>query len=161
MILLAIDPSLSSTGFAVFDEDGKLIEYGKQTTGNKIIEEDRMCKIANKIKTLIEKYKIEVVVMETQFFSKNAKTSMQLSRLRGAITYVCRGLNVDMKYLTPAEARKLLMGVGSSKKEDIANYIRENVVDLGPLIDRTCKEKKSDIYDSIGIGLAFLNKGEE
>ena len=107
MILLAIDPSLSSTGFAVFDEDGKLIEYGKQTTGNKIIEEDRICKIANKIKTLIEKYKIEVVVMETQFFSKNAKTSMQLSRLRGAITYVCRGLNVDMKYLTPAEARKL------------------------------------------------------
>lgn len=161
MILLAIDPSLSSTGFAVFDEEGKLIEYGKQTTGNKIIEEDRICKIANKIKTLIEKYKIEVVVMETQFFSKNAKTSMQLSRLRGAITYVCRGLNVDMEYLTPAEARKLLMGVGSAKKEDVANYIRENVVDLGPLIDRTCKEKNSDIYDSIAIGIAFINKGEE
>ena len=33
MILLAIDPSLSSTGFAVFDEDGKLTECGKQTTG--------------------------------------------------------------------------------------------------------------------------------
>ena len=161
MILLAIDPSLSSTGFAVFDEDGKLIEYGKQTTGYTTREEDRMCKIANKMKALIEKYKIEVVVMETQFFSKNAKTSMQLSRLRGAITYVCRGLNVDMEYLTPAEARKLLMGLGSSKKEDIANYIRGNVVDLGPLIDRTCKEKNSDIYDSIGIGLAFLNKGEE
>ena len=27
MILLAIDPSLSSTGFAVFDEDGKALKY--------------------------------------------------------------------------------------------------------------------------------------
>ena len=35
MILLAIDPSLSSTGFAVFDEEGDLIECGKMTDNMK------------------------------------------------------------------------------------------------------------------------------
>ena len=83
MILLAIDPSLSSTGFAVFDEEENLIECGKIKTGPTTSEEDRLVKISNKMRGIVENYKINKVVMESQFFSKNAKTSMQLSRVRG------------------------------------------------------------------------------
>lgn len=161
MILLAIDPSLSSTGFAVFDEEENLIECGKIKTGPTTSEEDRLVKISNKMRGIVENYKINKVVMESQFFSKNAKTSMQLSRVRGSIIYALRTLGCDFHYLTPTEARKLLISQGNAKKEDIADYIRENVINLGPLIDRACKEKNSDIYDAIGIGLAFLKKGEE
>ena len=160
-MILGIDPSLSSTGYAVLDEDRNLIDYGKLISGPTMKEEDRICKITNNLKKIIEKYKIEKVVMESQFFSKNPKTAMQLSRLRGAITYMARMLECDLFYLTPAEARKLLISQGSAKKEDIAKYIRENIVDLGEFIDAKCKDKNSDIYDSIAIGIAFLNKGEE
>ena len=54
MILLAIDPSLSSTGFAVFDEDGNLIECGKIKTGPTTSEEDRLVKISNKMRGIVE-----------------------------------------------------------------------------------------------------------
>ena len=160
-MIIGVDPSLSSTGYAVLDDKGKLIDYGKLISGPTMKEEDRICKITNNLKKIIEKYKIEKVVMENQFFGKNPKTLMQLSRLRGAITYMARMMECDLFYLTPAEARKALMGNGSAKKIDIANYIRANIVDLGEFIDDKCKAKNSDVYDSIAIAIAFLNKGEK
>ena len=72
-----------------------------------------------------------------------------------------RTIGCELFYFAPAEARKLFFGNGAAKKLDIANYIRENIVDLGVFDDTSRKSKNSDMYDAIAIGIAFLNKGEE
>ena len=158
MKILGIDPSLSYTGFAVIEDNGELVEFGKLITGPTMKEEDRICKTTNRLKKIIENYKIEKVVMETQHFRKSPKVTMQLSRLRGAITYMCRMLDCELFYFAPTEARKLFFGNGAAKKLDIANFIRENIVDLGEFDDTSRKSKNSDMYDAIAIGIAFINK---
>ena len=76
----------------------------------------------------------------------------------GAVIYVCRELDVQFELLSPTQARKILTGDGKLKKEQMANYIRENYIDLGEFIDRNCKAKNSDMYDSLVISLAWLKQ---
>lgn len=163
-MILAIDASISSTGYAVVNSDTVLMEHGKVTTTNKLPEEERIFAIAGKMKELIEKYEVEKVILENQFLGRNAKTALQLSRLRGAIMFVTQLNNVSIEYPTPSEIRKKLMNNGSASKEDVAEYVREyykhddTVQALGEFNDRPCKAKNSDIYDAISIGLAYTKQ---
>ena len=166
-MILALDASISSTGYAVINSDKALVEFNKITTKSKEAEDDRIFKISNKVKELIETYNINTVVMEAQFLGRNVRTAMQLSRLRGAIIFVCKLLQVDLIHLMPSEIRKFLFNNGSASKEEVANFIKgfyindENVQALGEFNDRQCKAKNSDIYDAISIALAFTNKHNE
>lgn len=161
-MILALDASISSTGYAVINVNTTLVEFDKITTKPKDAEDDRIFKIANKVKELIQSYNVTTVVMEAQFLGRNVKTAMQLSRLRGAIIFVCKLLNVELIHLTPCEIRKFLFDNGSASKEEVADFIKdyylsdENVQALGEFNDRQCKAKNSDIYDAISIALAFI-----
>lgn len=162
-MILGIDASLTSTGYCVMQEDGeKLLEIGKITPHpKKLTEEQRIFEIANTIDNLIQKYNIDKVAIEAQFLHKNPKTSMQLSRLRGALGYVTTLHNCSIENLPPSTVRKLIMENGSAAKEEVAEFIKEryktdtNVIDLGDFCDRNCKAKNSDIYDAIAIALAL------
>lgn len=166
-MILALDASISSTGYAVITNDDKLIEIGKITTTSKEDEDNRIFKISLRVKDLIEKYNIENVILESQFLGRNVRTVMQLSRLRGAVIFVCKFLNVNLIHLTPSEIRSYLFNKGSADKIEVANYVKtyyafdEKVQALGEFNDRQCKAKNSDIYDAISIGLAFINKRKE
>lgn len=165
-MVLGLDASISSTGFAVVDSDNTLLEFGKLVTKkdklvNANLDDDRrIFYIASNIGDLFRKYKIDEVSMENQFLGKNAKTAMQLSRLRGALMMVCKLNGVDLEYPTPSEIRFNLMGNGSASKEEVADYIKviylddERVQALGEFNDRPNKAKNSDIFDAISIGLA-------
>lgn len=165
-MLLGLDASISCTGYAVMNDDGSLVEFDKITTKSKEEEDDRIYKISIKVKELIEKYDVKVVVLEAQFLGRNARTTMQLSRLRGSIIFVCKFLNVELIHLHPSTIRMNLIGHGggSASKEEVANFIREYYIDneyvqnLGEFNDRQCKAKNSDIYDAISIVLSYIQK---
>lgn len=165
-MILGLDASISCTGYAVINKDSSLVEFNKITTKPKEEEDERIFKITIKIKELIEKYEIETVVLESQFLGRNAKTAMQLSRLRGAIIFVCKFLNVRLIHLSPSSIRMHLLGPGkgSSSKEEVATFVKEyyagnkDIEILGEFNDRQCKAKNSDIYDAISIALSYISK---
>lgn len=167
-MILALDASISSTGYAIVDYDNTLIDFGKLTTKkdknatNSNLDDDRrIYYIASEIGKLFSKHTITAVSMEAQFLGKNVKTAMQLSRLRGALMMICKLNGIDIKYPTPGEIRVSLMGKGNATKEEVADYIRFTVYpddiriqNLGELNDKPNKAKNSDMYDAIAIGLA-------
>ena len=73
----------------------------------------------------------------------------------GAVGYMCEELGISLDLLSPTQARRILTGDGKLKKEQMANYIRENYIDLGEFIDRNCKAKNSDKYDALVISFAW------
>ncbi len=159
-MVLALDVSMSSTGWAVINRNKKVLEYGKITTKKDKFksEDERMCYICNTIQELIITYNIQIVLVEDQFTSRNSKTILSLRKLLGAIMRTVKLNNIEIGYMYPASIRKYLMNSGKAKKEEVATYIRENIIDIGEYIDRTCKAKTSDIYDAISLGIAYLNK---
>lgn len=160
MIILGLDLSLSSTGWNIITHENTILGYGKIcSNAKKNTEFERIQIIANEIKELIEVNSIDIVVAENQFFGKNSKTGLTLSKLMGAVIYVCMEMEVQFELLSPSQARKILTGDGKLNKEQIADYIKENYIDIGEYSDKEIKtkgiKKSSDIYDSFCISLAW------
>ena len=160
MIILGLDLSLSRTGWNLITHENTVLGYDKIcTNAKKNTEFERIYIIANEIKELIEVNSVDVVVAENQFFGGNARTGLTLSKLMGAIIYVCQELEVQFELLTPTQARKILTGDGKLKKDGVAKYIRENYIDIGEYSDKEIKtkdiKKTSDIYDSFAISFAW------
>lgn len=161
-MILSLDASLSSTGYCVMKkESDTIIDMGKITTKPKQEEQDRIFYTCSIVRELVVRYGITDVVIEAQFLQRNPKTTMQLSRLRGALDFVLMDLGCKIEHLGPSTVRKLMMNNGNAGKEEVAEYIQdkyredEKVINLGEFCDRNCKAKNSDIFDAIAIALAF------
>ncbi|VIF90067.1 Holliday junction resolvase [Clostridioides difficile] len=159
-MVLALDVSLSSTGWAIINSNKEILEYGKIVTKkeNFDTEDERMCHICNAIQDIITSHNIKIVLVEDQFTSRNSKIILSLRKLFGAIMRTVKLNNINLEYMHSTSVRKYLMNSGNAKKEEVAAYVRENIIDIGEYIDRTCKAKSSDIYDAIALGIAYLNK---
>lgn len=169
--ILSIDPSLSSTGYSIIDSDTReIIECTRYITKPDIPENERIKNIVVELDNIFEinnitktSNKIIEIAMEDGFSkTKNLKTGLQLAKLRGAIISHFMLKDVPVYTQQPSETRKNLGLKGNAKKEEVANKILElypELVDrIGPYSDKQNKHKTSDMYDSICIGIAHLNK---
>ena len=153
---------LSSTGYSIIDESENVLAYGTICSKAKYEDAVRMHTIASEIGKLIKEYNVNIVVLENSFFGKNPNTGLKLARLCGSVFYVCIENKVIIEMIAPTTVRKVLIGDGKAKKEQIANYIRENKIDVGEYSDKENKtngiKKTSDLYDSLALVFSYLKK---
>lgn len=162
--ILSIDPSLSSTGYSVIDSNTReIIECSRYITKPSISENMRIKNIVIKLDSIFTEHKCIEVALEDGFsHTKNLKTGLQLAKLRGAIISHFMINEYEVFTQEPKETRKNLGLSGNASKEEVANKIIELYPDLpdriGPYSDKQNKDKTSDMYDSVCIGIAHLNK---
>lgn len=159
MVILSLDASMSSTGYAIFKNE-ELIKYGKiQSKKNDFKDEDsRLNYMCNIIENIIKEYKIDKIICEDQFTSINSKTILSLRKLIGGIMRTADHNNIDVKYYYPAQWRKILninKGKSNDKKLAAYNYLLSQGIDIGEF-KTSGRFKVDDIVDSICIGIAFL-----
>ena len=159
MVILSLDASMSSTGYAIFKNE-ELIKYGKiQSKKNDFKDEDsRLNYMCNIIENIIKEYKVDKIICEDQFTSINSKTILSLRKLIGGIMRTADYNNIDVKYYYPSTWRKILninKGKSNDKKLAAYNYLLSQGINIGEF-KATGKSKNDDIVDSICIGIAFL-----
>lgn len=163
MNILSIDPSLSSTGYCIIDSlDRSIIEINRITTSDKNGDENqRIFLITMAIEQIIKDYDVKEMALEDGFV-QFAGSSLKLGKLRGALIFNAMKLDIPVYSQKPKETRKNLGLEGNAKKEEVANKIIELYPYLkntiGEYNDKTGKNKTSDMYDSVCIGIAHLNK---
>lgn len=162
-VILAIDASLSSTGYAVFDKKGTPINVSRIVTTVKEKEDARIKKIVDNLISVALIYNVNKVIIEDQFVMKNKRTAMQLSRLRGAISYAFNAKEIEVNYITPTAVKKLMTGKGNASKLEIYKSVISNMsqtlinkLSLGEFSDKQGKKKTSDMYDAIAIGYSYI-----
>ena len=161
IILLSLDASIASTGYAIFEGE-QLIKYGKIVTKkDKFKTEDlRLNYICDEIEQLIIKYEIDELVCEDQFTSVNSKTILVLRKLMGGIMRTANRFDINVHYYFPNQWRKILginKGTSNDKKKKCYDcLIKNNIIDF-EFIPKN-KDKNDDICDAIGIGLAYLKE---
>ena len=166
MVIMGIDASLSSTGYSVltiFDNSdirGEITKCGVIQTkkGDFENEDSRIFHICKELAKIMLSNNVTQVVIEEQFMARNSRTVLSLRKMLGAIMYLVYEMGLDLDYLYPTSVRKLLLNDGKAKKEDVAKYIRENVIDIGEYSDKAGKNKTSDIYDATALALAYDKK---
>lgn len=163
--ILALDPSLNCTGYSIF-KNGELKDQGtiyfssyvgkgkeKKTIGEKLFI------IEYKLKELIEKHKIELLVMEKYIllFSQKGKklntsstTAKLLPMVRGIIRKVIFETKIQYTEVWAGEIKKVLTGNGKAEKE----LVRDAINKMYNLSLKTAKEL--NISDAIGVGVAFF-----
>ena len=164
--ILAIDPALSTTGYAVIDRNTlELVYINKFTTSPKKSYDCRINDIVAKLFCVAAQYPITHVVLEDGYMGANARTAIQLATLRGAIIGVFSFNKYVVHHMLPSEIRKALGVGGNAKKEEVAQAVANlypNNKKLEIVVaysDKQNKDKTSDIYDAISIGIAFCKKG--
>jgi Holliday junction resolvasome RuvABC endonuclease subunit len=149
MTVIAFDLSLSNTGVSVFNDDGQCIELISIDTSRETGHPLKLKKIGKEALRIKKKYKPKVIVVEKGFTRFNLSTQA-LFKVHGLINYIFS--NVEQVYYHSTSVRKIVLGKGNLKKEDLQRYIIENYKDIS--------FKDLDQSDAFGLGLAyFKDKG--
>lgn len=168
-LILSIDPALSTTGYAIINEDTlEIVHCNKITTSRMVSEDDRVSKIVYILVDIANKYSVKCITLEDGFLGVNAKTSLQLAKLRGAIIGVFKYLNFEINYRLPKQIRKTFGCKGNAKKDEIAQCVinmygkdSQTIKSIGPYSDKQNKDKTSDIYDAISIGISYIKANQK
>jgi len=149
-IILGIDPGYDRMGVAVIEKllKGKeLVIYSEcfQTSSVDTIY-DRMFSIGQKIRSIIAKHKPVALAIETLFITKNQKTAMRVSEVRGIIIYEALIANIPVFEYSPMQVKMSITGDGTSDKSRIQKMVKL-------LVSLPKKDAIDDEYDAIAVAL--------
>jgi crossover junction endodeoxyribonuclease RuvC len=157
-LVLGIDPSVSSSGYALIDEKYNIQAIGRITTDKKDEETTRLDEIYQRVKQLCEEYRPSVVVMEDQFIGKNAQTGLYLARARGVAMLACYHAGCEVVLYSPSEIKKKMTGKGNASKEwvqqcAIEKFKHNEVIQtlFGEGVKKSGKKKNDDISDALAV----------
>lgn len=158
-LILAIDQSTSISGWAILDANRNLIDYGiwdKTNVGDTTelghtIKRNSLKK--DIIKTLQKYPNIIQVICEGVTYQRNPQTHMKLSKCQGLIENICYELKVNCLTFNASSWRSYLPIKFGKKRNEIKENTKKYILSLYPEIG----EQEQDVYDAIGIGLAYLN----
>lgn len=150
--LLAIDQASQVSGYAVFDEDGSLITYGKIATEGETI--DRIIDLTHKVDKIIEEFGIEEVVIEDIYYSGNVETFKVLSFTMAGLIFLFTEKEMPYSILN-ATVWKSYCGVkGKDRPEQKRNAQKFVEAQYGLKVIQ-------DIADAICIGTGHILKTYE
>lgn len=119
---MGIDPGYGRLGFGLILSDGrnnKIIEAGLISSALQEHWEDRLYKIAAEVETILKKYKPDCVILEKIFFSRNQKTALKISEIRGVILYLAKKHKIPVLEFSPNELKLGITGYGLADKKQV------------------------------------------
>ena len=155
MKFLALDQSLSCTGWAVFD-DKKLIAADTFSISKTAPMDRRLLGIYKNLTDLYHEYEFEKIYFEDiQLQAGNALTYKHLAYAQAAIILWCGHMNIDWSMSAPSHWRKVLGGGFGRKRAEQKRYAIQLVQKWYNI------EVLSDIADAICIGRAAIQESRE
>jgi len=161
MIIIGIDPGSVITGYSILkknkDKTLEVIDFGCIVTAKFLTTGERLKKIHKEVLKLIEKYKPDVMGIETLFFFKNLKTVMPVSQTRGVILLAAAEKKLLVHEFTPLQMKMTISGYGRAEKKQVQAMIKETV-DINNFDLKKNNRKKDDAFDAIGIAICAAIK---
>lgn len=145
MRILGIDPGYDRIGIAVIED--KILIYSECfSTDPKDSFHIRLKNIGLQIKLIINKYKPDVMAIESLFITKNQKTAMKVAEARGVISYEASLRDIPIHEYSPPQIKVAVTGHGASDKTQIIKMIPL-------LVKMKVKKALDDEYDAIAVAL--------
>lgn len=128
MIILGIDPGFDRLGIAVIEKNNVPTFGNKKeqvlhtecfSTDRKQELNERIFVIGQHIEFLLNKWKPDILAIETLFATNNQKTVMGVSEVRGVIKFLARKCEVRVCEYSPNQIKVAIAGSGSADKSQI------------------------------------------
>lgn len=152
MRIIAIDPGFERVGIAVMEKiSGKesLVYSDCFKTPSSLAFPERLSMIGREIEKLIEKWRPEVLAIETLLFNSNQKTALRVSEARGVIIYAAAKHDLKIFEFTPLQVKIAVTGYGRAEKRQVGQMVKK-------LVKISDEVTSDDEIDAIAVGLACL-----
>lgn len=153
MRILSIDPGYERLGVAILEKEVSkketLVYSDCIRTSPKDTFETRLLVIGSKIEQIIQEYKPTALSIENLFISNNQKTAMRVSEVRGALLYISKKYDLEIKEFTPLQVKLAVTGDGKSSKEQITKMVKLIIKNIKP-------DALDDEYDAVALGITYF-----
>ena len=153
MKLLAIDPGLYFTGYALFakDENGKIILLSAD-----VIKVKSTLSIPAKLKFLYDTcnemicdHEVTDLALETPFLGKNAATFTKLGYIRSVLYLLSEVHTLSLHEFPPQVVKKAVTGNGHADKDSVARVMRR-------LYPKLIDARRTDVTDAAAVGACAI-----
>lgn len=155
MVILGIDPGLAIVGWGVVDYNAgkfKTIGYGSITTPAGMPTPERLLRIDQGLKELIEKYRPEHLAVEELFWNTNQTTGIRVAEARGVILCRAQKEGLIINEYTPLQVKQAVVGYGRAEKKQVITMVTM-------LLNLPAPPKPDDTADALAIAICHAHTG--
>lgn len=155
MRVLAIDPAVRNTGFAVIEGDHlsqNTIDYGVISIPSKISQSGALSAVRTGLTNLIKQYEPDVAAVEGIIYVQSVKTAISMGAARAAALIAAADNGLEIYEYAPKKVKKAVVGNGNADKAQVAFMVRAL---LG-----LAETPPHDAADAIAIGIAHLSASD-
>lgn len=144
-IIVGIDPGTKRIGFGVVKASGKRFVF--LDAGLLKPKKEKFTAPAKELSLLIKKYRPKIMAIEKVYFSKNIRSAISVSEIKGALTLEAENQGLEIIEISPTEAKSILTGYGQADKASVRKMVFSI---LG--VQKGLKSK--DAVDALAIAIA-------
>ena len=151
MRVLAIDPSLRGTGFAVLEKEGakvRAVTYGTIKNAPSLLPSGCLVAIHERVLELIRTHQPECAVFEGVIYVQSHRTAIALGAARGAALVAAASHGLPIYEYAPRRVKQSVVGRGGADKGQVGFMVRA-------LLGLT-ETPGTDAADALAIGLTHL-----
>lgn len=149
--VLAIDPSLRRTGYAVIEQAGgklRAMEYGSISNAAGLLASGCLVAIHARIRELIECHRPDCAAFEAIIYVQNMRTAITLGTARGAALLAAAQHGLAIHEYAPRRVKQSVVGLGGAQKGQVSFMVRA-------LLGLT-ETPAADAADALAIGLTHF-----
>ncbi len=149
--IIAIDPSLRSSGYAVLEKSGgklRSIDYGVVKNPSSLLPSGCLVAIRERIAAVIAEHGPECAVFEGVIFVQSHRTAITLGAARGAALVAAAERGLPIYEYAPKRVKQSVVGQGGAQKHQVGFMVR---VLLG-----LSETPQADAADALAIGLTHF-----
>lgn len=152
MIILGLDPSLTSTGWGLIRAEGSRISHianGQIKTDTKTDLPNRLAYIDTVLAAVIADHKPDVAAVEEVFVNDNPQSTLKLAHARGVTLLGCARGGIPVTEYSTRLVKKAIVGTGAASKEQIQAMLR--------ILLPGAKVTGSDAADALAVAICHAN----
>ncbi len=150
-VLIAVDPSLRGTGYAVMAYNKaheKVVAYGVVSNAPSMSQCECLVRIYETLDGLIQKYEPSAMAVESVIYVQSYRTAIVLGSARGAALLAGARRGLTVHEYAPRKVKQAVVGRGGAQKQQVGFMVRA-------LMGLT-ETPPADAADAIAIGLTHI-----
>jgi len=155
MKVLAIDPAIRNTGYAVLEGDHheqKVHDFGVISIPAKIHQSGALAAIHTGISNLIKKWQPDEAAVEGIIYVQSHRTAITMGAARAATLIAAAEAGLNIYEYAPRKVKQVVTGNGSADKQQVA-FMTRTLLGLK-------ETPPHDAADAIAIAIAHLTSSD-
>lgn len=153
--VLAIDPALRNTGWAVLEKQGRelrAITWGVISNPAKLLHSGCLVAIREQLQDVIRSHRPDACAIETTIYVQSYKTAIVLGTARAACLIAAAEHGLPIYEYAPREVKQAAVGRGAAKKDQVAFMIRSLL--------HLQETPPPDAADALAVGITYFQNTE-